>query len=146
MVELGLGTDIALLSRSFTIRPTHFSLTIFSKTPHLPETVLTMTQASQELPPWMTLVSSVLTDSNGQPTATQLTTLQLPLTYYGPSVSVYLGCCAGCFVCWFVWGCDMAWGIVCSMYNRASEKFMRTRTAWAQAVMTMRSCLLKHPY
>lgn len=82
-----------------------------------------MAQESQQLPPWMTLVSSVLTDSNGEPTATSFTTLQLPLTYYGPSVSALIDLLAGLFV----WGCDMPClgGIVRSMSNGGLEKVHR---------------------
>ncbi|KAF8553997.1 hypothetical protein OG21DRAFT_1141050 [Imleria badia] len=42
--------------------------------------------ATQQLPPWMTLSTIVITNSNGQPVATSTTTLELPLTYYGPSI------------------------------------------------------------
>ncbi|KAG9316091.1 hypothetical protein JVU11DRAFT_3764 [Chiua virens] len=42
---------------------------------------------TQQLPPWLTLSEVVITNSNGQPIATSTTTLELPLTYYGPSVS-----------------------------------------------------------
>ncbi|KAF9220714.1 hypothetical protein BS17DRAFT_787035 [Gyrodon lividus] len=41
---------------------------------------------TQQLPPWMTLLTTVITNSQGQPVATSTTTLQLPLTYYGPSI------------------------------------------------------------
>ncbi|KAF8836584.1 hypothetical protein BDN67DRAFT_973969 [Paxillus ammoniavirescens] len=41
---------------------------------------------TQQLPPWMTLFTTVITNSQGQPVATSTTTLQLPLTYYGPSI------------------------------------------------------------
>lgn len=43
--------------------------------------------ATQQLPSWMTLATTVYTNAAGQ-TVTSETTLQLPLTYYGPSVSV----------------------------------------------------------
>ncbi|KAG0705771.1 hypothetical protein DFH29DRAFT_872738 [Suillus ampliporus] len=39
----------------------------------------------QQLPPWMTLSTTVYTNAAGQ-TVTSETTLQLPLTYYGPSI------------------------------------------------------------
>ena len=45
---------------------------------------------TQQLPSWMTLSTAVITNANGQPIATSVTTLELPLTYYGPSVSVPL--------------------------------------------------------
>ncbi|KAG2341165.1 hypothetical protein BDR05DRAFT_965493 [Suillus weaverae] len=41
--------------------------------------------ATQQLPPWMTLATTVYTNAAGQ-TITRETTLQLPLTYYGPSI------------------------------------------------------------
>ncbi|EIN03993.1 hypothetical protein PUNSTDRAFT_139035 [Punctularia strigosozonata HHB-11173 SS5] len=46
--------------------------------------------ASQDLPPWMTLATSTFTDAAGNPTATAEVTLELPLTYFGPSVSLPL--------------------------------------------------------
>jgi hypothetical protein len=47
--------------------------------------------ATQQLPSWMTLSTTVYTNAAGQ-TITSETTLQLPLTYYGPSVSTLLAC------------------------------------------------------
>ncbi|KAG2115000.1 hypothetical protein DEU56DRAFT_841451 [Suillus clintonianus] len=41
--------------------------------------------ATQQLPSWMTLATTVYTNAAGQ-TVTTETTLQLPLTYYGPSI------------------------------------------------------------
>ncbi|KAG1842490.1 hypothetical protein DFJ58DRAFT_806033 [Suillus subalutaceus] len=41
--------------------------------------------ATQQLPSWMTLSTTVYTNAAGQ-TITSETTLQLPLTYYGPSI------------------------------------------------------------
>ncbi|KAF9231363.1 hypothetical protein BU15DRAFT_56224 [Melanogaster broomeanus] len=41
---------------------------------------------TQQLPAWMTLSTIVITNAEGQPIATTTTTLQLPLTYYGPSI------------------------------------------------------------
>ncbi|KAI0688216.1 hypothetical protein BC835DRAFT_1419328 [Cytidiella melzeri] len=44
-----------------------------------------MAQASQQLPSWLTLSSTVITEPDGS-VQTSFTTLQLPLTYYGPSI------------------------------------------------------------
>ncbi|KIJ62994.1 hypothetical protein HYDPIDRAFT_114155 [Hydnomerulius pinastri MD-312] len=41
---------------------------------------------TQQLPSWMTVATMVYTNAAGQPTATMTTTLELPLTYYGPSI------------------------------------------------------------
>ncbi|KAH7884898.1 hypothetical protein F5I97DRAFT_1516225 [Phlebopus sp. FC_14] len=41
---------------------------------------------TQQLPSWMTLSMVVITNAEGQPVTTSTTTLQLPLTYYGPSI------------------------------------------------------------
>ncbi|KAH0833390.1 hypothetical protein J3R83DRAFT_12494 [Lanmaoa asiatica] len=41
---------------------------------------------TQQLPSWMTLSTIVITNTDGQPVATSTTTLELPLTYYGPSI------------------------------------------------------------
>ncbi|KAG6332566.1 hypothetical protein ID866_6525 [Astraeus odoratus] len=41
---------------------------------------------TQQLPPWMTLSVTTITNSEGIPLTTSTTTLQLPLTYYGPSI------------------------------------------------------------
>jgi hypothetical protein len=46
-----------------------------------------MAQASQQLPSWLTLSSTVITAPDGS-VFTAFTTLQLPLTYFGPSVSL----------------------------------------------------------
>jgi hypothetical protein len=43
---------------------------------------------TQQLPAWMTLPTMVITNAEGQPIATTTTTLELPLVYYGPSVSL----------------------------------------------------------
>ncbi len=47
-----------------------------------------MTAPTQELPSWLSLSTSLATNAAGQPTATFTTLLYLPLTYYGPPVSV----------------------------------------------------------
>ncbi|KAI6108894.1 hypothetical protein EDD16DRAFT_1487876 [Pisolithus croceorrhizus] len=41
---------------------------------------------TQQLPSWMTLSITTITNSEGIPVTTSTTTLQLPLTYYGPSI------------------------------------------------------------
>ncbi|KAF8124710.1 hypothetical protein EV363DRAFT_1586728 [Boletus edulis] len=41
---------------------------------------------TQELPSWLTRSTVVITNSIGQPVATSTTLLELPLTYYGPSI------------------------------------------------------------
>ncbi|KAL4062939.1 hypothetical protein V8B97DRAFT_2089916 [Scleroderma yunnanense] len=41
---------------------------------------------TQELPSWMTLSIVTITNSEGIPMTTSTTTLELPLTYYGPSI------------------------------------------------------------
>jgi hypothetical protein len=46
-----------------------------------------MTAPTQELPSWLSYSSSVATNDQGDPTATFTTVINLPLTYYGPSVS-----------------------------------------------------------
>ncbi|KAI0730095.1 hypothetical protein C8Q72DRAFT_825490 [Fomitopsis betulina] len=46
-----------------------------------------MAAPTQSLPPWMTLSSAIVTDPDGS-VFTSYTTLELPLTYYGPSVSL----------------------------------------------------------
>ncbi|KAI0044298.1 hypothetical protein FA95DRAFT_1562431 [Auriscalpium vulgare] len=45
-----------------------------------------MTAPTQQLPPWLSISTSIATDANGNPTATATTLLQLPLTYYGPPI------------------------------------------------------------
>ncbi|KAI0064958.1 hypothetical protein BV25DRAFT_1914105 [Artomyces pyxidatus] len=45
-----------------------------------------MSAPTQQYPPWLSVSTSIATDSNGNPTATATTVLQLPLTYYGPSI------------------------------------------------------------
>ena len=45
-----------------------------------------MTQASQQLPSWLTLSSTLVTEPDGS-VSTSFATLRLPLTYFGPSVS-----------------------------------------------------------
>lgn len=44
---------------------------------------------TQELPSWMTLSIVTITNSEGILVTTSTTTLELPLTYYGPSVSTH---------------------------------------------------------
>jgi hypothetical protein len=46
-----------------------------------------MTQPTQELPPWLSASLTVITDPAGE-LITTTTVVQLPLTYYGPSVSL----------------------------------------------------------
>lgn len=46
-----------------------------------------MTQPTQQLPSWLSLSTTVVTYPDGS-VSTASTTLQLPLTYYGPSVSL----------------------------------------------------------
>lgn len=46
-----------------------------------------MAAPSQQYPPWLTPFPTVVTDSAGT-TTTSTTVLYLPLTYYGPSVSI----------------------------------------------------------
>ena len=48
----------------------------------------TFEQPTQVLPSWLTLVTSTVTDANGD-VSTALETKTLPLTYYGPSVSIF---------------------------------------------------------
>lgn len=48
-----------------------------------------MAAPTQMLPSWLTLATTVVTAPDGAVT-TSLVTLQLPLTYYGPSVSACL--------------------------------------------------------
>ncbi|KAF8071541.1 hypothetical protein FPV67DRAFT_1481671 [Lyophyllum atratum] len=45
-----------------------------------------MAAPTQEYPPWLTPVPSVIFDGNGIPITTSTTVLYLPLTYYGPSI------------------------------------------------------------
>ena len=47
----------------------------------------TFEQPTQVLPSWLTLVTSTVTDANGD-VSTAFETKTLPLTYYGPSVSL----------------------------------------------------------
>jgi len=47
-----------------------------------------MTAPTQELPPWMSYSTTVIMTGPGGGVVTSTTLLQLPLTYYGPSVSV----------------------------------------------------------
>jgi len=47
-----------------------------------------MTAPTQELPSWLSYSTSVATNDQGDPTATFTTVINLPLTYYGPSVSL----------------------------------------------------------
>lgn len=47
-----------------------------------------MEQPSQEYPPWLTPVPSVVTDAAGFPVATVTGVSYIAPTYYGPSVSV----------------------------------------------------------
>lgn len=46
-----------------------------------------MAAPTQELPPWLSFVTTTITDAGGNPLATSTTLQYLPLTYYGPSVS-----------------------------------------------------------
>lgn len=50
----------------------------------------TFVQPTQELPSWLTLVPTEVTDANGD-VSTSFATMTLPLTYYGPSVSIFTG-------------------------------------------------------
>ncbi|KAN0124148.1 hypothetical protein V8E53_015846 [Lactarius tabidus] len=45
-----------------------------------------MTAPTQQLPSWLSDSTSIATDAAGQPTATFTTVINLPLTYYGPSI------------------------------------------------------------
>jgi UDP-N-acetylglucosamine:LPS N-acetylglucosamine transferase len=45
-----------------------------------------MTQPTQELPPWLSASTVVVTNPGGS-AVTTTTVVRLPLTYYGPSVS-----------------------------------------------------------
>ncbi len=45
-----------------------------------------MSAPTQELPSWLTLLTTTITDSSGVPLTTSTTLVFLPLTYYGPSV------------------------------------------------------------
>ncbi|PPQ63228.1 hypothetical protein CVT24_005688 [Panaeolus cyanescens] len=47
-----------------------------------------MAQPSQQFPPWLTPSLSVITDAAGVPVATSTDIVYLPLTYFGPSVSI----------------------------------------------------------
>ena len=47
-----------------------------------------MTQPTQVFPPWLTPSVSVVTNAVGTPVATDTSIVFLPLTYFGPSVSV----------------------------------------------------------
>lgn len=47
-----------------------------------------MAQPTQELPPWFTASVDTLLGADGVPFTTSTTLLFLPLTYYGPSVSI----------------------------------------------------------
>ena len=47
-----------------------------------------MTQPTQVYPPWLTPSVSAITNAVGVPVSTETTIVYLPLTYYGPSVSV----------------------------------------------------------
>jgi len=46
-----------------------------------------MAAETQQYPPWLTPIPSVIDDANGVPITTSTTVSLLPLTYYGPSVS-----------------------------------------------------------
>jgi len=48
-----------------------------------------MAAPTQQLPPWLSYSSSILTDNAGDPTSTYTTVINLPLTYYGPPVSLW---------------------------------------------------------
>ena len=47
-----------------------------------------MTQPSQVFPPWLTPSVSTVTNAAGVPVATETTIVYVPLTYFGPSVSI----------------------------------------------------------
>lgn len=46
-----------------------------------------MAAPTQQYPPWLTPIPSVIENANGVPITTSTTVSFLPLTYYGPSVS-----------------------------------------------------------
>ncbi|KAG1789310.1 uncharacterized protein HD556DRAFT_1399087 [Suillus plorans] len=79
--------------------------------------------ATQQLPSWMTLATTVYTDAAGQ-TVTSETTLQLPLTYYGPSIPL---------------GSDGAWTYGGLTSPAASTSFLTTSSTATSSTFTSTS-------
>jgi len=92
---------LQLLS-TFSLHPNTPKRTVTAPIPAIPPSIDTflphhvqrftppcMAAPTQELPSWLSYSSSVLTDDAGNPTSTYTTVINLPLTYYGPSVSIW---------------------------------------------------------
>ena len=82
-------------------------------------------QPTQALPSWLTLVSTVVTDATGG-ISTSFTTVQLPLTYYGPPVSdqtVLIPVNVSLFVIYLVdaWGGSTSFALLGSEYMRSAS-------------------------